>query len=108
MPELPEVEAVSELAPVLEGALWRAWCCGGQSAAWFPPDFDRRIAGATVLRPAARNALLADLSSRDALMHWHVRLVRIGFCDHVPGARSSSSTCRRAGPSFSTIRVASA
>jgi formamidopyrimidine-DNA glycosylase len=71
VPELPEVEAVRrELAPVLQGAhvdhillrrpnLRRA----------FPEDFDRRMAGATVLRLRRRaKYLLADLSSGDTLI----------------------------------------
>ena len=71
MPELPEVEAVRrELAPILEGAhvggvvLRRA-----NLRRAFPPDFDSRITGATVLRLRRRaKYLLADLSSGDTLL----------------------------------------
>lgn len=71
MPELPEVESVRrELAPVLEGArVARVLLRRANLRRPFPPEFDRRIAGATVLRLTRRaKYLLADLSSRDTLI----------------------------------------
>src|SRR5262245_14499878 len=71
MPELPEVEAVRrELAPVLEGAhVTRVVLRRSTLRRPFPPDFDRRITGVTVLRLRRRaKYLLADLSSRDTLL----------------------------------------
>jgi formamidopyrimidine-DNA glycosylase len=89
MPELPEVETVRrELAPVLEGAhvagvvLRRA-----NLRRPFPLDFDRRVAGATVLQVRRRaKYLLADLSTRDTLI-MHLGMsgsFRVEPGDHVP------------------------
>jgi formamidopyrimidine-DNA glycosylase len=71
MPELPEVEALRrELAPVVEGArVSRVVLRRTNLRRPFPPDFDLRIAGATVLRLRRRaKYLLADLSSGDTLL----------------------------------------
>jgi formamidopyrimidine-DNA glycosylase len=69
--ELPEVEAVRrELAPVLEGAhVSRVLLRRSNLRRAFPPEFDRRIAGASVIRLRRRaKYLLADLSSGDTLI----------------------------------------
>ena len=71
MPELPEVEAVRrELAPVLDGAhVGRVLLRRQNLRRAFPPDFDSRLVGATVLRLRRRaKYLLADLSSGDTLI----------------------------------------
>jgi formamidopyrimidine-DNA glycosylase len=71
MPELPEVEAVRrELAPVLEGAdVGQVVLRRSNLRRAFPPAFDRRIAGAGVVRVRRRaKYLLADLSSGDTLV----------------------------------------
>lgn len=89
MPELPEVESVRrELAPVLEGAhVARVLLRRSNLRRPFPQEFDRRIAGATVLRLTRRaKYLLADLSSRDTLI-MHLGMsgwFRIEPVDHVP------------------------
>jgi formamidopyrimidine-DNA glycosylase len=89
MPELPEVESVRrELAPVLEGAhVARVVLRRGNLRRPFPLEFDRRIAGATVLRLTRRaKYLLADLSSRDTLI-MHLGMsgsFRVEPADHVP------------------------
>ena len=91
MPELPEVEAVRrELAPVLEGAhVGRVVLRRANLRRPFPVDFDRRIAGMTVLRVRRRaKYLLADLSSRDTLV-MHLGMsgsFRIEPAEHVPEA----------------------
>jgi formamidopyrimidine-DNA glycosylase len=88
MPELPEVEAVRrELAPVLEGAhVARVVLRRTNLRRPFPHDFDRRIAGATVLQLRRRaKYLLADLSSRDTLL-MHLGMsgwFRIEAAEHV-------------------------
>jgi formamidopyrimidine-DNA glycosylase len=73
MPELPEVEALRrELAPALAGAhVDRLVLRRPNLRRAFPEDFDRRIAGASVLRLRRRGKyLLADLSSGDTvIMH---------------------------------------
>ena len=71
MPELPEVEAVRrELAPVLDGAhVGRVVLRRHNLRRAFPPDFDLRIAGASIVRLRRRaKYLLADLSSGDTLI----------------------------------------
>jgi formamidopyrimidine-DNA glycosylase len=71
MPELPEVEAVRrELAPILEGAqVGRVVLRRSNLRRPFPPEFEQRIAGATVRRLRRRaKYLLADLSSGDTLV----------------------------------------
>ena len=71
MPELPEVEAVRRtLVPILEGAhIGRVVLRRAGLRRPFPIGFDRRIAGATVLRLTRRGKyLLAELSSRDTLV----------------------------------------
>ncbi|MGE5833756.1 MAG: bifunctional DNA-formamidopyrimidine glycosylase/DNA-(apurinic or apyrimidinic site) lyase [Acidobacteriota bacterium] len=89
MPELPEVEAVRrELAPILEGAqVGRVVLRRRNLRRPFPHQFDRRIAGATVLRLRRRaKYLLADLSSGDTLV-MHLGMsgsFRVESADHRP------------------------
>src|SRR4029453_17142767 len=89
MPELPEVEAVRrELAPILEGAeVGRVVLRRRNLRRPFPREFDRRIAGVTVLRLRRRaKYLLADLSSGDTLV-MHLGMsgsFRVEPANHLP------------------------
>ena len=89
MPELPEVESLRrELAPVLEGAhVGRVLLRRSNLRGPFPPEFDSRIAGATVLRLRRRaKYLLADLSTGDTLV-MHLGMsgwFRVEPADHAP------------------------
>src|SRR5687767_10277052 len=89
MPELPEVESLSrELAPILEGGhVGRVLLRRSNLRRPFPPEFDSRIAGATVLRLRRRaKYLLADLSTGDTLV-MHLGMsgwFRVEPADHAP------------------------
>ena len=89
MPELPEVESLRrELAPILEGAhVGRVLLRRANLRRPFPPEFDSRIAGATVLQLRRRaKYLLADLSTGDTLI-MHLGMsgwFRVEPADHAP------------------------
>ena len=127
MPELPEVETVRRgLAPVMEDARFtKVELNRPDLRRPLPKDFIKRLEGKTVTGLGRRaKYLLADLSSGEVLM-MHLGMsgsFRVAKHDaredagqsFTTSARlrarttTSYSTCRRARPSRSTIRAASA